>query len=342
MNNLNIDNELQEDVVEDQKDKLPSGTLYFMRETDYLTGEQFDYVKIGIVKGERDFVSREKEHRTGNPRSIKSVKEIEAQAVQTLETFMHNRFAANRVSSGEWFYFPGDLLGKAISIAEAQALALANSIDQIRVLGESSKVAHDDQPLVKTEQLESLVIELANIEAKLSDNKTLRDALSTQLIGIAGNDSKYENLFKFSQTKDSSQFDGAALKKEKKELYESFMTKESFSWSYKVLLEIPRQEKIEISLDEKSPSELHKDYLNAWSENAALTWDLMILESQLVSSIGGASGIEGLLQWKRTDRKAFDKKAFEEAHPELFKEFHKKVDGKKIINVAEWASYDIS
>ena len=110
MNDLNTDIDQLEDTIEVQKDKLPSGTLYFMRETDYLTGQQFDYVKIGIVKGERDLASREKEHRTGNPRSISSVKEIESNAVQTLETFMHNRFAANRVSSGEWFYLPGDCL----------------------------------------------------------------------------------------------------------------------------------------------------------------------------------------------------------------------------------------
>lgn len=339
MGELNMENFLHEDETEGQKEKLPAGTLYFMRETDYLSGEQFDYVKIGIVKGERDFVSREKEHRTGNPRNIKSVKEISSQAVQTLETFMHNKFATNRVSSGEWFYLPGSQLDEAISVAETKSQILANSIDSIRLLGESSKVAHDKKSLESSPELEKEVQELLRLENLIAANKSRREELSKQLISIAGDDPKLEKFFKISQTKDSSQLDNAALKKEQKELYESFMTKESFSWSYKVLLASEKIEKEVNSLEGKSPDELHKDYLNAWSENAALIWDFMILESHLVNLVGDASGIEGLIQWKRTDRKSFDKKAFEEAHPELFKKFQKKVEGKKIINVAEWASY---
>jgi hypothetical protein len=339
MSDLATDNNLLVDEVETQKDKLPAGTLYFMRETDYLTGQQFDYVKIGIVKGERDFAAREKEHKTGNPRSIKSIKEISTNAVQTLETFMHNKFAVNRVSSGEWFYLPGSQLDEAIALAESQAAVLADSIDRIRILGESSKAAHDKKPLTKTSELENAVFELRRLESRLAENKSLRDHVSKHLISIAGDDPNFEKLFKFSQTKDSTQFDGAALKKEHKDLYESFMTNESFSWSYKVLVEGDREEKSTATFEHKTPLELHKNYLDAWSENSSLTWDLMVLESQLVSLMGEASGIEGLIQWKRTDRKSFDKKAFEEAHPELFNQFQKKVEGKKSINVAEWASY---
>lgn len=341
MSDLAPENVLLVDEVEPQKDKLPAGTLYFMRETDYLTGQQFDYVKIGIVKGERDFAAREKEHKTGNPRSIKSIKEISTHAVQTLETFMHNKFAVNRVSSGEWFYLPGSQLDEAIALAESQAVVLADYIERIRILEESSKAAHDKKPLAKTSELENTVFELRRLESRLAENKSLRDYLSKHLISIAGDDPNFEKLFKFSQTKDSTQFDGAALKKEHKDLYESFMTNESFSWSYKVLVEGDREEKSTATLEGKTPFELHKNYLNAWSENSSLTWDLMVLESQLVSLIGGASGIEGLIQWKRTDRKFFDKKAFEDAHPDLVAKFQRHVKGKKNVHVAEWASYPL-
>jgi hypothetical protein len=339
MSDLDDVNDLLEGDAETQKEKLPAGTLYFMRETDYLTGQQFDYIKIGIVKGERDFAAREKEHKTGNPRSIKSIKEVSTDAVQTLETFMHNKFASNRVSSGEWFHLPGSQLENAIAIAEAQAAVLADSIVQIRTLGESSKAAHDKKPLDKTKELENVVFELLRLESLIAQNKSLREDLSKHLISIAGDDPKYEKLFKFSQTKDSTQFDGAALKKAHKDLYESFMTKESFSWSYKILVEAHHEETPPATLEGKSPTELHKDYLDAWSDNASLTWDLMVLESQLVNSIGEASGIDGLVQWKRTDRKSFDKKAFEDAHPDLITQFQKYVEAKKSVHVAEWVSY---
>lgn len=98
--------EENEEGVEKAKEAYVPGTLYIMQETDYLSGEKFDYYKIGIVRGEKDVAAREKEHSTGNPRQIASVKDILSPAVQKLETRLHNEFARHRVSSGEWFSFP--------------------------------------------------------------------------------------------------------------------------------------------------------------------------------------------------------------------------------------------
>ena len=36
------------------------GKLYVMRERDYLTQVEFDYYKIGIVRGDKDVLDREK------------------------------------------------------------------------------------------------------------------------------------------------------------------------------------------------------------------------------------------------------------------------------------------
>ena len=49
---------------------LTPGTLYIDRDRDVLTGEWGRYIKIGIVRNEREASRRSKEHQTGNPRRI--------------------------------------------------------------------------------------------------------------------------------------------------------------------------------------------------------------------------------------------------------------------------------
>jgi len=93
------------------------GTLYLIGEWDVFTGEQSIYTKIGIVKDEREVKDREKDHRTGNPRSLESVEDIQSPSVQTLETFMHNSLAKFRVGSEEWLQLDNQQLSKQINLA---------------------------------------------------------------------------------------------------------------------------------------------------------------------------------------------------------------------------------
>lgn len=78
-----------------------SGTLYFMTERDRFTASETEYLKIGIVTGDRDVKKREREHQTGNPRSIYSLENLESAGVQMLETFMHNFYAHYWVNGSE-------------------------------------------------------------------------------------------------------------------------------------------------------------------------------------------------------------------------------------------------
>ena len=62
-----------------------SGKLYILRERDYLTQELHPYVKIGIVRGEKETSIRIGEHQTGNPREIIEVQSLDAPLVEPLE-----------------------------------------------------------------------------------------------------------------------------------------------------------------------------------------------------------------------------------------------------------------
>ena len=66
--------------------KLVNGTLYINRDRDYRTGAWGPYVKIGIVRDEREAKVRAKEHQTGNPREVVATHQFRAPMVEALET----------------------------------------------------------------------------------------------------------------------------------------------------------------------------------------------------------------------------------------------------------------
>ena len=82
--------------------KLTPGTLYIDRDQDVLSGEWGQYVKIGIVRNDKEASIRNKEHQTGNPRRIHVIFSAESPMVEHLETYLHHIFASRRVL-GEWF-----------------------------------------------------------------------------------------------------------------------------------------------------------------------------------------------------------------------------------------------
>jgi hypothetical protein len=333
---------LEADVSDDlgvASKELVAGTLYFMKETDYLTGETFDYVKIGIVKGEKEVAAREKDHRTGNPRRISSVKDIATPAVQKLETHLHNLYARNRVSSGEWFYLSSSELEQAIEEATTQKEVLEKKIQNLNNLQSANKTQHLGPSLPESPEAKALVEQILFLEAEESANSRQKKELSAAIIDLASDDPRYASLLQVSITKASTRFDGTNLRKTHKELYESFMTKESSSWARKFLIEVPKKETESLELENLSAEALHALYLDSWAEAENLKWKLWILESDLLALMGDASEISGLVQWKETKKKVFDGDSFKASHPEIYSQFMNESEPKQNQKVVEWASY---
>ena len=80
------------------------------------------YVKLGIVRNERQAEERNSEHQTGNPRQVVTLHQFRAPMVENLETQLHHRFAPLCVS-GEWFEMDDAFLA-------AEVLPLVDSIIQ--------------------------------------------------------------------------------------------------------------------------------------------------------------------------------------------------------------------
>ena len=60
------------------------------------------FCKVGLVAKNRTTEQRIKEHQTGNPRKIVEQAVIKTNAVNSLETYLHDRLSPHRVA-GEWF-----------------------------------------------------------------------------------------------------------------------------------------------------------------------------------------------------------------------------------------------
>jgi hypothetical protein len=334
-----------EDVFDDEEHqaeeakKNTSGTLYFMQETDHLTGEKFDYIKIGIVRGDKEVNGREKAHRTGNPRNITTVKELQMPDVQRLETHLHNQFAVHRVSSGEWFYLPGDLFAKVFEVALARQAELVANSDKLEAEAVATKTEHSGKPMAGNSELESLVKKILELKARESKNKKEKDLVSKALVEIAGESKDYQHLFKVSSADAKKEFDSGSFRESHPEIYELFKTKVSSNWKLKYLIKAESLESPERIIEGLSPIELHQSYLDLWSRAAELTWELTLFEADLLHQMGDSSEIEGLVTWSLTTSMLFEKAAFIKEHEDLHIKFQRDVPAKITRLPAEWASY---
>jgi hypothetical protein len=319
--------------------KETSGTLYFMQETDHLTGEKFDYIKIGIVRGDKEVNGREKAHRTGNPRNVTTLKELQMPDVQRLETHLHNQFAVHRVSSGEWFYLPGKLFTSVFEVAVARHAELIANSEKLAREAVATKSEHSGRPIAGNSEMESLVKNILELKARESKNKKDKETVSKALVELAGDSQDYQHLFKVSSSEAKREFDSASFRESHPEIYEQFKTKVSSNWKLKYLIKAEALESPEPEIEGLSPIELHHSYLELWSKAAELTWELTLLEAELLHQMGDSSEIEGLVTWSHTSSMLFDKAAFIKKHDDLHNKFQREVPPKITRLPAEWASY---
>ena len=73
----------------------------------------------------------------------------------------------------------------------------------------------------------------------------------------------------------------------------------------------------------KELEELHAQYINLQKEIHTSEWEYAQLEAKLKVQTGKSNGIEGLCGWKRESTPAlvFNKKEFQESHPELYEKY---------------------
>ena len=333
---------------------VESGSLYIKGEQDTLSGKISPYYKVGIVRGDKDVSDRDKALRTGNPRTITAVFDLQTYFAQKLETRLHNQFAYARVSSGEWFSAERCPIDQMIATAAALNDKLNEYAAALSWLETLSKEPSGAVALTPTPEILELAARYSDLAGRISVLNSARKQVTSLLNSAADADAQlFEAMFKASVSNDRTTFSVELVKKNYPELYESFKNLKKVSISSKIVV-TPSERNQDEHLDEVGlpsmesfnglagdPLALHQLYLAIWAQLEISHWDQWVIEARIHYEAMQHKGIEGVLEWDEKVSLAFDREAFLQKHPELKDECSKTTPGKLSYSVAEWAAYPL-
>ncbi|MBU3752426.1 MAG: GIY-YIG nuclease family protein [Candidatus Nanopelagicaceae bacterium] len=342
---------------------LTSGEIYFIGEFDLKTGQRTEYVKIGIVrhgaKEDRTSQDRLLEHQTGNPRRLEIIHTVTTDAVESIETNLHYRFARHRVY-GEWMRLDSTQLEEAKSEAESLRDQLATHVETFRRADELKNQLSNEGKLAPT-------IDSEYWFAKYQDSKIMSKACDeaiekyNALLSTAADEGEEVSEFVTVQERAGARrFDLKAFMEKHPDIYSKFITKER---SVKSRFTVTSVKKWNRTLEEISPdlsailtqfeSELekvegnsitttiHNLYLGVISMQAYADWEMQLASANIKNLCGYNEGIEGICTWKRAEQidEKFDRKALTEAHPDIVEEFMVTSAPTKAVIVEPKAAY---
>jgi hypothetical protein len=322
--------------------KLVAGTLYFISEVDVLTGQKFDYYKIGLVKDSRqgDSFDRAGEHQTGNPRRLEVRYTVNTPAINDLETLMHDLYATERIF-GEWFVLPGNSVKKAVAKAEELAAQQNSLVKSATAAAKYADVASNDKIIAATPAAKSLYLELQQAKLEQKEIKTVFALEKTFFEGLTG--AKFDTTLFFTTTsKMQTQLLEDKLAAKHPKIYLEFVREvmtmtPSFTspatrdpaltlpkkLATAISEQIARLEKAGRRPSLETAQEIHFNHLVLLSSIGDASWREDSAGTQLKSMIKANGGIESVSKWSRTPKttKKFVARDFKQAYPDLAEEF---------------------
>jgi hypothetical protein len=347
-----------------------NGSLYFLRDKDYLTGDMGRYVKIGIVRKDKSTEKRIKEHQTGNPRDIIDVHTISGVPfVEKLETLIHYRFNEKWIT-GEWF----DLNDKELKVVIKEANRMKDEqllFESVILKTEKLSTAESNgttRPATAAEEnLRDEYIAKLKRTKELEAHLLLIRAEFCQLLGKKHG--KIKGVLDMIFTTDSLSFDTSGFKSAYPSFHDKYSkseTEEKIKETFEIIGEknaalskwnkpledqkkkIPKedfdrsQENSELARNKKIES-LHSNHLALQKELTLLQWELELIKYQLKAAVDKDEKIEGVCSWKRTATPStstkFDEENFKKDHPALYLAHYKVKQGHHKINIHGHRSY---
>jgi len=322
------------------------GWLYFLGEIDFKSGHKFSYVKIGKTDYDRPVSDRSNDHQTGNPRLIIEVADsIRTNFIDTLETYMHHRFATKRVH-GEWFLFDEDELGEAVN----EAIRVNELLDS--VLTEAQSVKEMNKSLSNGKIIAASKSVIADYEQYLlhETSRTLhklnQDIVTAKLRKMTSSNSHLDGVSVLSLVPRKDKFDEAGFENKHPGVLAKFMkSEEKISRSYTIankpsaakshkvvnseLKEIKsKHEEITAVSDsvvvrDSSIESLHNDWLGLHEMEVESKIIADIYSLRLQHACGDNEEIEGVCKWKRNmqTKESLDTDALIKAEPSNYQKF---------------------
>jgi len=319
--------------------KLVPGSLYFIAEVDVLTGEKFDYFKIGLVKDSRqgDSFDRAGEHQTGNPRRLEVRHTVESPAINDLETAMHDIYATERIF-GEWFVLPKASVKSVVAKAEELAREQQSVLRAARTADKYAAIASTDRTLAATPTARSLYIQLQQAKLELKEIKKAFDTEKVFFLSLAS--VKFDtSLFFTTTSKVQTKFDEEKLAEQHPKIYRKFLETSTTLTSsftspaakdlnlrlppeveFAVEAQLERISKAGRRPNEVNTREIHFNHLALLSLYGQAEWRSDLVTTQIKALMKNALAIESVARWSRSPKESqkFLLKEFREAHPDLY------------------------
>ncbi len=320
------------------------GEIYFVREIDPKTKGFTDFVKIGLVRDSegRSSFDRLKEHQTGNPKTLKIVRNevIHTEAVDRVEALLHKLYAEQRVS-GEWFEFNSERqVQDAISRTKAFSKEVAKIVPIFEQAEALAKVKDNGETIPASDEHRMLLSTIGLATLELSEIKSLENIITGKFAaavkaGVSGIEKVVKTQIRTIQPK----FDAKLFLADEPEMYakylvlgekwqSSFLTNAktkkaaSLSQAFKLFLEDIVAQISAVKTVEDSAS-LNEPLLALTKQKALSSWELEVAKAQLRVGCGSNQAIEDVCSWKRqfSETKIFNEGQFQEENPELWSNY---------------------
>ena len=328
--------------------KLTPGTLYIDRDQDVLSGDWGPYVKIGIVRNDKEASIRNKEHQTGNPRRIHVIFSAESPMVEHLETYLHHIFASRRVL-GEWFLLDDNAVRtQVIPIAETLIEEQRTSLEAFTQKASNKSIASSGISREPTDSELALHQQAVDAKNALEILQARQDIIKSKLIQLAAGSGGISGVLDFQTKISRPSLQKSKLKTDYPEIYSEYETlvlgepKGTFSVkgtsSLKKLDEELYNEKKLMAHSAKTDNrditspevarnttitDLHQAYLENLKAIASADWLYESLKVGLASNLHNDDEIKGVVSWKRFAKKEpkFDADSFAKDYPDMYAKY---------------------
>ena len=336
------------------KASMTPGELYINRDRDFKTGEWGPYVKIGIVREDRDSEDRASEHQTGNPREVVLLHTFLSPMVDRLETLLHNIFSTRRVS-GEWFEMDQDFV-ENILIPKINELVKEQDTEVIYFIARSENSKLESNGESKDVTVEDM--KLYDIYSDLYKNNQLLEAeidiIKAKLVESMGSSGGISGILGLQQKTRDGTFDQKQFAENEPKLFSKYVEikpeqignvkgslrikssplseinenlDKKVKESKKTMKEIKFEQGMnEVSQRSENQKELHRIYLEKMGRSFVIKHNIECVKADFGKRIGDYESIGDLVTWKRerkiTPQKEFFNSAeFKKNHPYLFEKY---------------------
>ena len=350
--------------------KLTEGTLYINRDRDFRTGQWGEYVKIGIVRGDRNAADRNLEHQTGNPREILTIHELFSPMVEHLETQLHHRFASYWVH-GEWFEMDEETVDNLVLKEATKIIAQQNeSLEDFQAKIELKDTLSTDLIRTPTDDEKQIAKLCFDAREALTIANAKKDIIDAKLRFEIGENNGIEGVVNLVYKHGTPTFDKTKFIKENQALAEQYMEDREDKLSGSISLakgksladldaelndalaeiksEIP---KFKPELKNKTPrsmnglQELHAMYVESMRDVAESSWEFDRMRARLVRLLGDDKGIEEIITYNRVMKEqtpAFNSTRFKNENLEVYQSYLKEGKESVAVSILPYRAYNIT